>query len=233
MVISPEARKKYFAEISLALRREGLGIERIAEDRLAVSWEGQLLCEASGVGAITYRKLSVPEREAAKDKVYDTVRIVAEYMSLMEEAPLLEADGLDEPYKLLADFNGTVLAGHETKYGVQFVTWDWNYNRTGVVQDHYTSHDYEAAKQDFAIRAGLVERHRIFNDQQLAEVYRSIHETLESEYPITAEREKLLKEAAEQIEYAVPDLESRVLESNQKELEAAEQEPYMNMTQQF
>ena len=82
MVISPEARKKYFAEISLALRREGLGIERIAEDRLAVSWEGQLLCEASGVGAITYRKenLSVPEREAAKDKVYDTVRIVAEYM---------------------------------------------------------------------------------------------------------------------------------------------------------
>ena len=31
---------------------------------------------------------------------------------------------------ILADFGGTVLAGNPSKYSVQFVTWDWNYDRT-------------------------------------------------------------------------------------------------------
>ena len=41
-------------------------------------------------------------------------------------------------------------------------------------------------------------------------------------YPITREREKLLTAAAEQIEYSVDDLEERVEQSNQRELEAAD-----------
>ena len=54
------------------------------------------------------------------------------------------------------------------------------------------------------------------------EVYRAIHETLDSAYPITAERVKLLESAAEQIEHTVSDLEQRVDQSNQRELEFAE-----------
>lgn len=42
----------------------------------------------------------------------------------MGKAPDLKADGLGEPYKLLADFNGAVLAGHPSEYGVQFVNWE-------------------------------------------------------------------------------------------------------------
>ena len=41
----------------------------------------------------------------------------------MNAAPLLKAQGLDEEYRLLADFNGVVLAGHPSRLGVQFVTW--------------------------------------------------------------------------------------------------------------
>ncbi len=55
------------------------------------------------------------------------------------------------------------------------------------------------------------------------EVYRSIHETLDSG-GITEEREKILKSAAEQIEYAVPDLDERVYQSNVKELEYGSQQ---------
>lgn len=234
MDINPELRKKYFTEAALALRREGFETERIAEDRMAVSWDGYRLCEASGIGALTYRQenLFTPEREAAKDQAFSIIRNVAEYVRLMENAPVLKADGLDETYRVLADFNGTVLAGHENKYGMQFVTWDWSYDHTGVVQGHYAAHDFEAAKQDFAIRSRLVERYRILNDQQLSEVYRCILDTLDGDIPLTAERERVLKDAVMQIECVVPDLESRVQESCQKE-QAEAQGQYPGMTQQF
>lgn len=53
----------------------------------------------------------------------------------------------------------------------------------------------------------------------MTEIYRCIHETLESGYPITEERQKLLESVAEQIERTVLDLAQRVEQSNQKELE--------------
>ena len=54
----------------------------------------------------------------------------------METAPQLKASGLDGDYRILADFGGTVLAGTPSKYGVQFVTWDWDYGYV-VETEHY------------------------------------------------------------------------------------------------
>ena len=55
-----------------------------------------------------------------------------EYMTAMETAPQPEAGGLEGDYRILADFNGTVLAGTHSKHGIQFVTWDRDYDRTDV-----------------------------------------------------------------------------------------------------
>ena len=79
-------------------------------------------------------------------------------MTTMESAPQLKASGLDGDYRILADFGGTVLAGTPSKYGVQFVTWDWDYDRTGVVHGHYFMENYDGAKQDFATRSGLIQK---------------------------------------------------------------------------
>lgn len=43
--------------------------------------------------------------------------MVKEYISAMEQAPILHAKSLDEDYRLLADFNGYVLAGLEMETG--------------------------------------------------------------------------------------------------------------------
>ncbi|MCI6364371.1 hypothetical protein [Intestinimonas butyriciproducens] len=51
---------------------------------------------------------------------------------------------------------------------------------------------------------------QLLTDQQLAEVYRCVHETRESDYSITSEREKLLTGIVEQIETAVPNLDELV-----------------------
>lgn len=210
---------QYFEELSTRLRQEGFAVRPQEGELLPIQWNGHPLCWITKSGGIRYKPQDMINRDTqlACDRVTDIAAVTAEYMKLMERAPVLVASGLDEEYRLLADFNGTVLAGHRSRYGVQFVTWDWSYNKTGLSQGHYMS-DYEAAKQDFAVRAGLVDKNYLFSDEQLVEMYRCIHETLESEYPITAEREKLLKDTAYQIECGVSNLEELTKQSNQREL---------------
>ena len=72
----------------------------------------------------------------------------------------------------------------------------------------------------------MVTRDELFSQEQLAEVYRCIDETLGADYPITAEREKLLKDTMSQIEDAVPDLDALVCQSNDQEMEAEGQQRY-------
>jgi hypothetical protein len=99
--------------------------------------------------------------DEANDLYFRTSEIAAEvrnYMTLMDQAPPLTADSLDEPYRLLAAFNGCVLGGcpSEKGYGVQFTTWQRDHDGTGLIWGHYHGNDYAAAKEDFAIRSGLV-----------------------------------------------------------------------------
>ena len=126
MSITAEEKKKHFAETALALSRAGFHVEEIPDNKLGVWLDDQPLCEVSEVGGITYRSdnISTPERMAAKDKAYQIVRNTAEYMRQMEQAPPLKVSDLADRYKVIADFNGVVLAAVQSKYGVEFVTWD-------------------------------------------------------------------------------------------------------------
>lgn len=122
---------------------------------------------------------------------------------------------------MLAEFNNMVLAGHEREgcYGVEFITWERIRDGTGLWQGHYYENDYDSARQDFAVRSGLLDQDRLFTNEQLAEVYRCIHETLDGEYPITDSRREILQNACTQIENTVSNLDKLVQQSNQDELE--------------
>ena len=124
---SKDSQTRYLREAAIVLAREGFHTDRTDTGGLRVLLDGALLCEVTENGGITYRNEDIdePERIDAKDKVYEIVSITAEYMRQMETAPVLKADGLEDGYKVLADFNGTVLAGVQSKHGVHFVTWDW------------------------------------------------------------------------------------------------------------
>ena len=126
MSISAEEKNHYLREAAIVLAREGFHTDRTHAGGLRVLLDGAPLCEVTENGGITYRNEDIdePERIDAKDKVYEIVRTTAEYMRQMETAPFLKADGLEDGYKVLADFNDIVLAGIQSKYGVQFVTWD-------------------------------------------------------------------------------------------------------------
>ena len=138
--MNTEAKNRYFQELTLNLQHEGFAVKSETEDGLLpVELDGQRLCLALDTGAVRYWKEDVANdaRSAALDKATDVIRITAEYMSQLEAAPQLTASGLTGDYRLLADFNGVVLAGHPTQYGVQFITWERVQERTGLNQGDY------------------------------------------------------------------------------------------------
>lgn len=93
-------------------------------------------------------------------------------MRQTEAAPLLLADGLSGDYRILAEHNVTLLAGHQTQYGVEFVTWDRLQDGT-LWQGHYFNigEGSAAAKRDFAARSGLIPVNTLFTNEQLAVIY--------------------------------------------------------------
>ena len=229
MNISAEEKNRYLREAAIVLAREGFRTDRTDTGKLRVLLDGTPLCEVTENGGITYRNedINEPERVAAKDIVYENVRITAEYMRQMETAPFLKADGLEDGYKVLADFNGTVLAGVQSKHGVYFVTWDWDYDRTGVVHGHYFMENCDAAKQDFATRSGLIQKERLFTPEQMTEIYRCCADSVDGDFfELTGEQEKMIRSVQQQIEECVPDLDERIRQQEEA-LEQAAQEQTM------
>lgn len=229
MSINTEEKKRYFAETARALSREGFQVKKILDGRLGVWLDDQPLCEVGEVGGITYRgdNISTPARIAAKDKAYRIVCNTAEYMRQMEQAPSLKTGGLSENYKVLADFNGTVLAGVQGRYGMEFITWDWDHDRTGLSHGHYFIDNYEGAKRDFAIRSGLIPEQQLFTDEQLIEIYRCCADTLDAGFDLTYEQEKCIKSVQEQIKTGMPDIMDRIREQDQHTVEPYSQEQTM------
>ena len=220
--------EKFFPELARRLRQKGVATGQVEKDRLPVLLDGQEAMWVEPQGYIVLAAGMKDDPEAAR--IYETVRdlsaSVHEYTEAMASGPVLEAVGLQEEFHLLAEYNGVVLAGQELEkdWGYKFATWRRSPDGAAVTNGNYYYNSYEEIKLDFACRSGLVQESRQFTDEQLTEIYRCIHETLDSGYPITKAREDILSFVAERIESSVDDLDERVELSNQRELEYADRQ---------
>ena len=140
----------------------------------------------------------------ALQSVIDTAKTTSEYMAILETAPRLKASGLTGDYRVLADFGDAVLAGHPSERGVQFVTWEWDFDREGVHHGHYFQDDYDAAKRDFTMRGGLVQKGALFEPEQLADIYRALAFVREQDESLSFGRDQELKELMEQVGGLLP-----------------------------
>lgn len=229
MTRDAQATKRYFDEAYIALKREGFQINQMDNGHLEVRLDGQPLCEVNEIGGIIYKyeNITTPEREAAKDKAFQIICRTSEYMRQMEVAPVLKADGLEEKYKLLAEFNGTVLAGMHSKIGVVFTTWDRTPDGEGLSHGHYFMEDYEGAKQDFATRSCLIPEQQLFSPEQMVEIYRCCADTLDAGFDLTYDQDKRIRSVQEQIERCMPDIMEQIHEQDQHTVEPHSQEQTM------
>ena len=200
------AQLRFLEETAIRLRQNGFTVEPIEDHHLPVCWEKGHLCRISGKGSVLYRQecVDVPGAQDALQTVIDTAKITSEYLAILETATLLKAGGLTGDYRVLADFSSAALAGHPTERGVQFVTWEWDFDREGVHHGHYFQDDYDTAKRDFTLRSGLVPKDALFEPEQLAEIYHALSFVREQDETLSFGRDQELAELMDQVGGLLP-----------------------------
>lgn len=202
----PKILERYFGELTIALGKEGFSAQEQGNEGLSISLNGEPVGTA-GFRAITYPPDGMPSApREAQEKAWSVIRTVSEYMRLMEAAPPLKATGLEGDYRILGQFNDVVLAGHFTRFGVQFITWDWNQDHTAVSGGCYILGKYEEAKQDFAVRSGLVPQEMFFTPDQLKGLDLCCASALAHDDTLTFEQGLLINELREQLREIEPNL---------------------------
>ena len=211
---------KYLSEVGRRLRREDFTVQPEYEGLLPIEKDAHRVCNVNVHGSVSYDPDHV--RRNGLEDALDQVRHIADetltYTKQMVSAPPLVADGLTGDYRLLAEFGDVVLAGHEREggYGVEFITWERIRDGTELWQGHYYDNDYAAAKQDFAVRSGLLSSGLLFTQEQLAVIFDAAQNMTVLGLVSNAEQEKLLEQIMEQIEDTVPqviDLANELTES--------------------
>ena len=199
-------KERFLQEVEQKLLRRDLDARLLEDGLIHVRWNKQPLCSVDRDGIVRFRPADItgPKVDRQLRMVTQTAEQVKEYMRIFERAPALKAAGLDEDYKVLADFGDAVLAGRSCKTGAKFVTWEWDFDRQGVHAGHYFMENYEAAKQDFAVRAGLVNEQRLFSDEQLAVIRNACEFAMEDDATLSYAEEKQLQSVQEQIELLLP-----------------------------
>ena len=118
---------KFFPELARRLKRDGIATGQTEKGHLPVLLEGREVMSAAPGGTVFLRPETANDQPVirAYDVVAGISAQVCEYTEAMAAAPRLEAAGLHEDFRLLAEFNGVVLAGQELErdWGYKFVTW--------------------------------------------------------------------------------------------------------------
>ena len=204
-------KEQFLRETERQLRMTQVDASLEADNLIHTAWNGKPLCTVDANGTVRFSPDDI--RGADEDRllqtVTQTVAQVKEYLRILERAPTLKATDLDEDYTILAEFDDTVLAGRMSKNGARFVTWEYDFDRRGVHTGHYFMQLYESAKQDFAVRAGLVNRQRLFSDEQLAVIKNACEFALEDDVTLSYAEETLLRSVQEQIGQLLPEQEQR------------------------
>ena len=211
---------EFFAELARCLRKQEIDSKINQDKRLEVFLHGQPVLFVSPKNEVFLLPEMSGNDEAGDlyHEVAQTADEVWDYVEAVQTSDLLSVSGLSEEFHLLADFGGALLAGREREQGsgYQFVTWIWDYYRTGVCYGHYYEDDFTAAKQDFAVRSGLISNARLFLDEELSELYRATDYLLDNDLELQQEHLKAIQTARTKIEYIVPNLQEK-LESKQNQ----------------
>ena len=217
---------KYFTELAHRLQAAGITTGHPERNQLTVLLNDQPVLFVSSESDVFLLPAgsNPPEASELYHKVAQTAEEVYAYVEAIQTAPLLHASGLSEKFHLLADFGGAVLAGRElgNGWGYQFVTWIWDHDRTGVSHGHYYEEDFQGAKQDFAVRSGLISKAQLFLPEELTQLYRATDYLLDEGPEPEDGQLKALQTSRTKIEYTVPDLAERLEQS-------PGQEPQMNL----
>lgn len=201
-------KSRFFQEIQRLGTPHGFEVSGITNDgKLELSHDNKYLCRIQENGTIFYRESARELLEGFHKKAKEA----RYYVTAVAENPPLIAEGLGEGYVLLCDHGDTVLAGKDMgKHGYQFITWDWTYEKTGLMHGRYYQNNYIAAKEDFAFRSGLVRDCHQYSVEQAHAMHGAISLVLDRHLCQTTDEWNHLRECQEKLETMYPELDERI-----------------------
>ena len=114
-------KERFLQEVEQKLLHRELDARLLEEGLVHVSWNEKPLCSVDRDGIVRFRPVDItgPAVDRQLRTVIQTAGHIKEYMRIFECAPALKAIGLEDTYKVLADFGDAVLAGQLGKKGAR------------------------------------------------------------------------------------------------------------------
>ncbi|MBD5111649.1 MAG: hypothetical protein HDT42_03835 [Ruminococcaceae bacterium] len=191
----------FHKEISRVLGQNDFTVSE-SEDCINVFSDGKVAAKIFDNGM-----MSAPG-DTSNDAYFEIKKIaetVSEYCSAYEKAAPLKAEDLSGKYRCLSEFNGTVLAAkYNADFGFEFVTWDRTYDGKAVRHGNYYG-DYAAAKENFAIRSGLVDSDKLFDNSELERIQKCVKFAMENDGNLHFDEYDELKKLVEKISVSIPE----------------------------
>ncbi|MFR9310121.1 hypothetical protein [Hydrogeniiclostridium mannosilyticum] len=176
-------------------------------EKMNVRYEGILLCKQDKDGYLTYDARSFTPTMCDKlEEIKEQAAAIREYAGMYETAPPMGISDVPE-YRRMAEYGDTVLAGmYSEQYGFMFTTWRQSADKSSVAHGDY-SPNFDYAKESFITRSGLLDRNRLFTEDEAANLYRCITYTQDNYDSLTYKQERELKSLEEKLQSGYPELE--------------------------
>ncbi len=188
-------------EVARILRENGYTVSE-SSGYISVFLDGKEAAKIFDNGMI-----SAPDN-TSDDTYFEIKKIagtVSEYCSAYEKAAPLKAEDLSGNYRCLSEFNGTILAAkYNAEYGFEFVTWDRTFDSKAVCQGNYYT-DYAVAKENFAVRSGMVDKDKIFGTKELEQLEKCVNFAMRHNGDLKFDDCEFLKKISEKISENIPE----------------------------
>ncbi len=170
---------------------------------LLTTFKGQEeICRFEKTGAMRFWRDSpyVAERNELHSLLLDLKKRYDLYLN----AKSLDCEGVRD-FRLISEFGNHLLAVKQSKDNeIRFVTWQYDYDRTGVTLGHYYETNYEGALKDFIVRSGLIDKNQLFTEKEMAVLYASSVFRGRHDDDLTFESEQELHTVIEKLESNLP-----------------------------
>ena len=185
----------------------GYSVRNEAEEHdpklLLTAFKGQEeICRFEKTGAMRFWRDSpfVAERKELHSLLLD----LKERNDLYLNAKQLDCEGVRD-FRLISEFGNHLLAAKQSKDNeIRFVTWQYDYDRTGVTLGHYYETNYQGALKDFTVRSGLIDENQLFTTEEMAVLYASCVFRGRHDDDLTFESEQELHTVIEKLESGLP-----------------------------
>ena len=169
---------------------------RESDNSVSVNFDGNIIAEIRGDTAEKIGSLDKQESEIFLH-IERLCGNISNYCVAYEKGEPIKNPNLSDGFRRLFKIGKAEMAvRYDRKSGFEFVVWNGNEN-----PDFFVS--YNKAREKFAALSGLIDREKIFDDEELQALYYCVFVTLEINDALNKDMLDLLREVKRKLDIAI------------------------------